>query len=222
MTATRLIVPLVALLSSAVLAQADYITGIAWDVPQTTAVLTPTLGNQPGAGATEIATFTASAINFTATYNYNVGFTGAPGTYTLAGFLNSNGAASNITYLNYASPVLFLNNTLWEFTGSALFTNGETYSVTHDDGVNLYVNGIAVLLDGDATEPVVNSFTYTGPMGVFNFDFLYSQCCLGTADFVTDLVPDLTSAPEPAPASLLLAAALLAGGFYKARRRFFK
>lgn len=188
------------LFSFASLLHADYINGTVWSVPASTAGSTPVAGSAPGAGATELATFSANGIDFSGD---------GPGAYNIGGFLASNGVASNITYMNGATAASDLNNTLWEFTGSATFTNGETFNVVHDDGVNMYVNGTAVLLDPGPTAPVTSTFTYTGATGTFNFDFIYTECCGGTADFSTTIVPNAPSAPEP-PSGLLYAAAGLA------------
>jgi hypothetical protein len=198
-------------LAFAMLARADYINGVAWTVPASTAGSTPTLGNTPGPGATEVATFTANGINFSGD---------AAGAYNLGGFLNSGGVASNITYLNGAGASTNLDNTEWEFTGSAYFTSGQSFSVVHDDGTNMYINGVAVLLAGGSTPPVTSTFTYTGPSGTFNFDFIYTECCGGTADYKTTLVPSAptTGTPEPSSA-LLLMAGLSICGVKVARRR---
>ena len=192
-------------------AAADYINGKVWSVPVSTAVNAPTLGNAPGAGATEWATFTANGINFSGD---------AAGAYNLGGFLNSGGVASNITYINGASPSTDLDNTLWEFTGSAYFTSGEMFNVEHDDGVNMYVNGAAVLLDGTPTAPITSTFTYTGPTGTYSFDFIYVECCDGAADFKTTLVPSgpATNTPEPGT-GFLLGVGLLCG-ILPLRKRF--
>ena len=194
---------LASLLPFAVLARADYINGIAWSVPAATAGSAPTLGNTPGPGAIEWATFTANGINFSGD-----GF----GAYNLGGFLTSGGTASNITYFNGASAATNLNNTEWEFTGSAYFANGTTFNVAHDDGVNMYVNGSAVLLAAGPTSPVTSTFTYTGTTGMFNFDFIYVECCGGTADFKTTLVPSAPASPAPEPST----PSLLAGGLFLA------
>lgn len=182
-------------LSFAALSRADFINGTAWSVPPSTAVSAPTLGNTPGPGATELATFTANGINFSGD---------ALGAYNLGGFLNSGGTASHITYMNGASGATNLNNTEWEFTGSASFTNGQSFNVEHDDGVNMYINSSSVLLDGGPTAPVTSTFTYTGPTGTFNFDFIYVECCGGAADFKTTLVPSAPSSSVPEPSTGLL------------------
>jgi hypothetical protein len=203
---------LAASLLGASLASADYINGISWSVPASTAGTAPTLGNTPGAGATEMATFTANGIDFSGD---------APGAYNLGGFLKSGGTASNIVYYNGASGSTNLDNTEWEFTGSAFFTSGETFNVAHDDGVNMYVNGLPVLLDAGPTPPVTSTFTYSGPTGSYNFDFIYVECCGGTADFTTTLVPSAPSSVTPEPSStLLLPGGLSLCALFWMRRRF--
>jgi hypothetical protein len=212
---TKHLVSVTVALSFAALLHADYITGTGWSVPASTANDTPTTGNVPGPGATEWVTFAANGINFSGD---------AVGAYNLGGFLNSGGVASSIAYFNGASPGTSLDNTEWEFTGSAFFTNGESFNVVHDDGVNMYVNGSAVLLDPGPTAPVTSSFTYTGPTGTFAFDFIYTECCLGTADFQTTLVPSAPATPPPAtgtpePGSFALSALGLGGGLIVLARR---
>jgi hypothetical protein len=122
--------------------------------------------------------------------------------------------------LNGASASTNLDNTEWEFTGSAYFTSGQSFSVVHDDGTNMYINGVAVLLAGGSTPPVTSTFTYTGPSGTFNFDFIYTECCGGTADYKTTLVPSAPATGTPEPSStLLLMAGLSFCGVKVARRR---
>ncbi len=206
------LIAIAASLSFAVLARADFINGTVWSVSTTIAGSAPTLGNTPGAGAIEWAAFTANGIDFSGD---------AAGAYNLGGFLNSGGTASNITYMNGASGSTNLNNTEWEFTGSALFTQGEAFNVVHDDGVNMYVNGSPVLLAPGPTAPVTSSFTYTGVTGTFNFDFIYVECCGGTADFKTTLVPSAPSSSTPEPSSgMLVIGGFFAGAFLLTRRRF--
>lgn len=149
-----------------------------------------------------MVSFTANGINFSGD---------APGAYNLGGFLDSGGTASNIVYYNGASAGTNLDNTEWEFTGSAYFTNGDTFNVVHDDGVNMYVDGVAVLLDGGPTPPVTSTFTYSGPTGTYSFDFIYGECCGGTADFKTTLIPSAPATVTPEPSTP--AACLCAGSF---------
>lgn len=188
-------------------AKAEPISATAWSVPASTADNVPTLGNTPGAGATEWATFSASAIHFSGDSNYSLG-----------GFLNSFGAASNIVYMNGASAASSLTDVLFEFTGTAFFTNGQTFNVEHDDGVNLYVNGVLALGAPNVTSPITTPFTYTGPTGSFNFDFIYANGPPTQADFTTNLVTSQTLQPVPEPSTIAL---LLTGSsaLWSIRRR---
>jgi hypothetical protein len=188
-------------------AKAEPISGIAWSVPASTADNVPTLGNTPGPGATEWGTFSASEIHFSGDSNYSFG-----------GFLNSFGAASSIVYMNGASASSSLTDVLFEFTGTAFFTNGQVFNVEHDDGVNLYVNGVSVLSAPNTTSPITTPFTYTGPTGSFNFDFIYANGPPTQADFSTNLVTSQTLQPVPEPSTIAL---LLTGStaLWSIRRR---
>ncbi|HEX3877283.1 MAG TPA: PEP-CTERM sorting domain-containing protein [Bryobacteraceae bacterium] len=192
-------------------AYASSIQGVMWSVPASTADNVPTLGHVPGTGATELGTFTASEIKFSGDSNYSLG-----------GFLNSFGAASNIVFMNGATANSSLTDVLFEFTGSASFTNGQTFNVLHDDGVNLYVSSNLVLGQPNTTSPITTPFTYTGSSGVFDFDFIYANGPPTQADFQTTLVTSgtITSSNAPEPSSLLLwGVGLLALAVVTIRRR---
>lgn len=157
---------------------------------------TPTLATLSAGEATgtECATFSATQIKFSGD---------ASGAYNIGGFLNSFGSAFGITFMNGATASTNLDNSLWVFTGTAGFVNGETFTVEHDDGVELFVNGVNVLNDGGPTAPTNTTFTYTGATGNFGFEFIYTECCGGTADFDTTLAPPTSSTPEPGTFVLL-------------------
>jgi hypothetical protein len=194
----------IVLLFAVAAVQAATISGTFWSVPSTTADNIPTLGNVPGAGATLWGTFNATAISFS-----------ADGGYSLGGFLRS-GAATNTTYLNGATGATSLTNVLFEFTGAASFTNGQSFSVLHDDGVNLYVNNQLVLGVPGITPPVTTNYIYNGPTGNYNFDFIYANGPATQAAFSTTL-SELLVNPAPEPFPLLLLPVGLAG-LWLARR----
>ncbi len=203
----------VAVLVVAGTASATAYSGVAYCDESAVSSNTPTLATLPAAipGGTECATFTFSAINFSGD---------APGAYNLGGFLNSNGTASGITYLNGFTGSSNLDDTLWVFTGSANFTTGQVFNVAHDDGTNMYVNGVNVLSAPGPTAPVVSTFTYTAASGNFGFQFIYTECCAGTADYKTTLVPPVVGTPEPGTLVLLFSGMLGVVGTIRRRRLF--
>ena len=170
------------------------INAVFYSVPSSTANNVPPPGSAPGAGATMLGTFTASSILFS---NLNGD--------TVGSFINYGGAASAVNYMNGASANTALENVLFEFTGTAYFQNGQNFTVYHDDGVQLYVNGTAVLSAPNTTAPANTPYTYNGPTGNFNFDFVYANgpCC--QAEFRTTLVsPQTLTTVTPEPSSLAL------------------
>lgn len=214
-----------ALFSLTSIARADYIKGYAYSVPQSTAqdlssistTSPPPYTAYPGSGSTELASFLANGMNFMANDITN------PGSYNLGAFLNSEGTVSDISYMNGASASSDLDNTLFEFLGYGTFVSGTTYSLGHDDGAELYVDGINVLNAPTATGGT-GSYLYNGPTGTYWFEFVYGNCCGGVADFTTDLVPSAAAtgvyvSPEPSTAFLPLAGlALLAVGWRRRRQ----
>ena len=176
-------------------AHAVTISGTVWD-SQTGNVPTSTAGLPAGDLA---ATFTTTALHFCV---LDASCTPAfSGVYTLQGFLNTNTApVTGITYSAGDAGTDTLNNTLWEFTGTAFFTNGQTFTVSHDDGVCMYVGGSPVLcssVDRGPTSPVTSTYTYTGATGSQSFDFIYGETHGAPAVFETTLANVTSTVPEP-------------------------
>ncbi len=91
--------------------------------------------------------------------------------------------------------------TLLNFTGFVTVTNGQTFTVSHDDGLTLIINGVDLGLPPGPTSPVTTTETYTGSTGTFPFQLVYGECCRGEAVLQVDL-PFTNAVPEPV--SLLL------------------
>jgi hypothetical protein len=113
---------------------------------------------------------------------------------------------------------------LFMFTGAASFTNGQSFSLAHDDGVQFYVGCTGpgctladlVFNDPDPTSPVVSTFNYGGPSGNLPFTFTYGECCGFPAVFRTDLVP---TSEVPEPGSIVLLGTAVAGVALGIRRK---
>ena len=106
--------------------------------------------------------------------------------------------------------------TLLSFTGTVSVTNGQHFSVTHDDGLTLIIGGLDLGFNPGPTAPVVTDIVYTGPTGTFPFQLVYGECCGGPAVLQIDL--PLNAVPEPETYALMLAG-LGALGFVARRRR---
>jgi len=129
------------------------------------------------------------------------------GNATVGGFLGTAGATNIVqnTAGTLASPMSNgITGTLVQFNGFVTVTNGQAFSVAHDDGLTLIIGGLSVIAATGPTPPVVTTATYTGPTGTFPFQLVYGECCSGDAVLRVDL-PFSETAPEPS--SLLLVGA---------------
>lgn len=178
----------------------------------------PTLGGQPAASTANL-TFTSTAIDFCEGQTGTGACTPPNSNYTLAGFLSSQGGASGVsgvTYQNGGAGTDTMDNTLWEFSGTALFTTGEVFDVGHDDGTQMYINGVNVLSDPGPTSFVLTPFTYTGPTGTYSFNFLYGEVDGAPAVYETNLETG-GNVPEPSSFILLGSGLLAAAGVIRRR-----
>ena len=151
--------------------------------------------------------------------NGAINFTSAPG-YTLSDFLLSNTGTTILTGstsdLSRALDTA-AGGTMLELTGQVSVTNGQTFTVQHDDGLQLQIGSVLVVNTPGPTAPTVTTVTYTGPTGTFSFDLVYGECCGAPAVLATSL-PLVGAVPEP-ESYAMLAAGLGVIGFVGRRRK---
>ncbi len=186
-------------------ASANIITGELWHVPNSVS-MDAIPANVPATPA-DVTFSVNSPFNFF-------------GTSVTVGTWLANGGAFGISENTPGTLASLMSDgttsTLLNFTGFVTVTNGQTFTVTHDDGLTLIIGGNLVIDEPGPTSPVTDTHTYTGPSGTFAFQLVYGECCGGPAVLQIDL-PLSNAAPEPA--TLALMAFALAGAGWTLRRR---
>ena len=135
-------------------------------------------------------------------------------------WLGSSGAF-NITENTAGTLASLMDNgsqgTLVSFSGTVSVTNGQMFTVTHDDGLTLIIGGLDLGFNPGPTAPVVTDVVYTGPTGNFPFQLVYGECCQGPAVLQVEL--PLNAVPEPETYALMLAGVGALGWVSRRRRR---
>ena len=97
---------------------------------------------------------------------------------TIAQFLN------NPADLDASVGNLTLNNSYFLFTGSTFLQAGtNSFVVPHDDGLQLTITGIGMVVDQPGpTAEVLTPFDVVAPSaGLYDFTLSYGECCAGPA-----------------------------------------
>jgi hypothetical protein len=226
--AFRVVLCAVPILWAVVPARADFM-GRGWVVSGTVAD-NAIPGNVPGTPPD--FTFTASAVDFSSFGNLSN--TGNPNAdYTVNTFLNSLGSATSITDTTAGIGSLILAvgpggcglqtpicyGILFEITGMAAVTSGQTFTVAHDDGLTFTIGGNVVVNAPGPTPPTTTVGTYSGPTGNEPFQIVYGECCGGPAVLETTLTGPPPSVPEPSTIALFGTGLLGLGGLIRRQRK---
>ena len=186
---------------------ANTISGNLWHVPEATSQ-NAVPANVPGTPA-DVAFDVNSPFNFNADSD------------TVGNWLASS-SAFNIAENTPGTLASLMDGggqgTLVEFTGFVTVANGQTFTVTHDDGLTLIINGINLGFSPGPTAAVTDTVTYTGASGNFPFQLVYGECCGGPA--VLQVALPFRSAPGvPETASTLTLLGLSAAALIFAGRK---
>jgi len=159
---------------------------------------------------TATSSFTLSNPNGPALFNFS-----STTDNSLTGFLTTgtNGLPNGdvLSYLT-GGNVSNIDNGLFEFTGTTFLTLGQIIHVSNDDGINLYIDGVGVILAG--SPPSSGNETWMSTLsGSHAFTLDYVESNAAPAHLTSDILP----APEPNSLMLLGTGVLGAAGMLRRR-----
>ncbi len=106
---------------------------------------------------------------------------------TVGQWLSSGGAFNVVENTPGALSSSVNTGTLVAFGGVVSVTNGETFTVTHDDGLTLIIGSTNLGFSAGPTAPITSTATYTGPTGIFGFQLVYGELSGAPAVLQVDL-----------------------------------
>jgi hypothetical protein len=177
-----------ALVSLSSLAQANTVTGSIWENDPTGAN-NATIANIP-VTSPDVTFSTTSPLNFS-----------SGSLYTIGEFLASGGGSTILTGSSQLGNTML--NTFFDFQGTVSVTNGQTFTVAHDDGLTLVIDGLTVINAPGPTAPTTTTVTYTGPTGNFGFNLAYGECC-GPPAVLAISLPLTAAVPETSTWAMMI------------------
>ena len=126
-------------------------------------------------------------------------------TYNCNTDVMSTGTATNQTPTTYGQ--------ILEITGMETFVAGTTYSITHDDGITVHLDGATIINAPGSSFATTNTFTASGTHSI---DIIYGECC-GLPAQLTSNLP--TNVPEPSNLTSVLGLLLIGVGLLFRRRK---
>jgi hypothetical protein len=147
-------------------------------------------------------------------------FSNSNADYTVGSFLGT-GGATGITYIHGSSSTT-LDDTLFYITGSVTVTNGQSFIVEHDDGVELQI-GSTIVTPANAEGPTAaddTSYTWSGASGTYSFQLVYTEVTGAPAVLYTNL-PLISPPTVPDGGMTVALLGMSVGGLAFLRRKFF-